>query len=328
MPTFSFIIPVYNVKDYLEKCVDSLLAQTCQDFEVLLIDDGATDGSGTLCDQLIARDPDRIRVIHQPNSGAGAARNSGILHAKGTYLLFVDGDDYLSDNLLCDLQKAIQKVPSELYLFGAQVERDGNTVSLLQEEIPTWMPTNAAKSPELFFGVMAPWSRAYHRSLFENSDIAFATNVWYEDIRIVTKILALAKSAVRLPDVYYHYIQRDGSAMRNSNCKRNVEILYAFDDILDWFHSHGYWEQYRQELTYLAITHVLIAASVRVIQIDRKHHLVGDFLQYMEKNFPDFRENPYLPRLDRNKRLIYKLLLKHRYRSIQLIFRIKSLLGS
>ena len=107
---------------------------------------------------------------------------------------------------------------------------------------------------------MAPWNRAYRRTLFTEGGIRFATKVWYEDIRIVTKVLALAEQVVRLPGAYYHYLQREGSAMNNKNCARNVEILYAFDDILGWFGEHGLREAYRDELTFLAISHLLIAA--------------------------------------------------------------------
>ena len=141
------------------------------------------------------------------------------------------------------------------------------------------------------------------------------------------KVLALAEQVVRLPGAYYHYLQREGSAMNNKNCARNVEILYAFDDILGWFGEHGLREAYRDELTFLAISHLLIAASVRVARIDCKSELLGQFRDYMEKNFPDFRENRYLPRLDRNKRLVYRLLLKRRYRAVRLLFRVKDALG-
>lgn len=325
MPTFSLIVPIYKIEDYLPKCIDSVLAQKNQDFELLLIDDGSPDHSGRLIDDYAARFPDKIRAIHQPNGGAGAARNHGIRLAKGEYLLFVDGDDYLDDTLLLDLAEQIEKTHADLYLFGAHVERDGVKNGELHELIEVGTLTNAERDPKLFFGIMAPWNRAYKKTLF--ADIEFASKVWYEDIRVVTKINALARSVIRLPKPYYHYLQREGSAMNNKNSERNVEIIYAFDDILSWFKEKKLYETYQHELTYLAIEHVLIAATVRVLQIDRKHHLVADFRKYMQTNFPNFRENRHLPLLDKNKRLIYKLLIKKRYRTVNAIFRIKKLLG-
>ncbi len=117
MPQFSIIVPVYNIAEYLPKCIDSVLSQTSQDYELLLIDDGSPDNSGAICDDFAARYPDKIRAIHQPNGGAGAARNQGIALSKGEYLLFLDGDDYWESNLLADLKAAMKQHNADLYLF-------------------------------------------------------------------------------------------------------------------------------------------------------------------------------------------------------------------
>lgn len=327
MPKFSLIVPVYRIEEYLPKCIDSVLAQTCQDFELLLIDDGSPDGCGAICDDYAARHPDRIRAVHQPNGGAGAARNHGIRLSRGEYLLFVDGDDYLSPDFLAALTGVIEKTPADLVLFGALVERDGRQVGRLDEMVPAERLLTVRDEPALYFGVMAPWNRAYRRTLFTENDIEFATKVWYEDIRVVTKLLAVAQTAYRLPGAYYHYLQREGSAMNNKNVARNAEILQAYDDILGWYGAHRFLEARRAELTFQAVQHILLAATVRVLLIDRKSPLVGEFRAYMERHFPDFRENKYLPLLDKNKRLVYRLLLKQRYRTARMIFRVKRLLG-
>lgn len=327
MPTFSLIVPVYKIEAYLPKCIDSVLGQTYQDFELLLIDDGSPDDCGKICDEYAAKHPGKIRAVHQPNGGAGAARNHGIQLAQGEYLLFVDGDDYLSPDLLKALSEVIEKTPADLILFGAQVERDGKKVDELHEAVPAETLFSVQDAPDLYFGVMAPWNRAYRRTLFTEHDISFATKVWYEDIRVVTKILAVAQNAYRLHGAYYHYLQREGSAMNNTNVERNAEILQAYDDILQWYDIHGFLASHRAELTFQAVQHILLAATVRVLLIDRRHRLVGDFRAYMERHFPDFRENKYLSRLDKNKRLIYRLLLKKHYRAVRMIFRVKRALG-
>lgn len=327
MPKFSLIVPIYKIEAYLPKCIDSVLAQTCQDYELLLIEDGSPDGCGKICDDYAAKYPDKIRAIHQKNGGAGAARNNGIALASGEYLLFVDGDDYLSANFLAELSAAAQKAPADLLLFGAEVERDGKKVGELHEAVPAEKLLSVKDEPSLYFGVMAPWNRAYRRTLFTEHDITFPTKVWYEDIRVVTKILAVAQTAYRLPGAYYHYLQREGSTMNNKNIERNAEILQAFDDILGWYASHSFLEAHREELTFQAVQHILLAATVRVLLINRKHHLVEDFRAYMEQHFPDFRNNKYLPLLDKNKQLIYRLLLKKRYRTVRMIFQMKKMLG-
>lgn len=327
MPRFSLIVPVYKIEEYLPKCIESVLAQTCQDYELLLIDDGSPDGCGSICDRYAAAHPDRIRAVHQPNGGAGAARNNGIFLSSGEYLLFVDGDDYLSETMLADLSTAIDENPADMILFGAQVEKNGKTVGELHENIPAGTLLTVHSQPALFFGVMAPWNRAYRRTLFTQSGITFPTKVWYEDIRVVTKLLAAARTALRLPGAYYHYLQREGSTMNNRNAERNGEILLAFDDILSWYREKGYFDENRDELEFQAILHIWLAATVRVVQIDVKHHLIVDFRSYMLSHFPDFAKNPYLPTLDRNKALIHRLLLGRHYRTVRLIFRLKNRLG-
>lgn len=327
MPLFSLVVPVYKVEEYLPKCIESVLRQKCQDFELLLVEDGSPDRCGEICDAYAAKYPEKIRAIHQPNGGAGAARNHGISLSRGEYLLFLDSDDYLEDSLLADLAAVIEKDPVDLILYGARVEKDGREVGQLHEEVPVGKVIAVKDAPKLYFGVMAPWNRAYKKSLFTENGIDFATKVWYEDIRVVTKILAVSETAYRLEGAYYHYLQREGSAMNNKNSGRNVEILYAYDDILSWYAQRGLLESCRKELGFQAIQHILLAATVRVLMIERKHPLVAQFRAYMEEHFPDFRENPYLPLLDSNKQLIYRLLLKKRYRMVRLLFRVKNALG-
>lgn len=327
MPKFSLIVPVYKVEEYLPKCIESVLTQKHQDFELLLIDDGSPDNCGKICDEYAAKYPEKILAVHQPNGGAGAARNHGIRLSKGEYILFLDSDDSISEDLLSDLASVIEQNPVDLILYGARVIKDEKETGQLHEDVPTEQVIRVKEHPKLYFGVMAPWNRAYKKTLFTENGIDFATKVWYEDIRVVTKILAVSRTAYRLPKPYYRYIQREGSAMNNKNSGRNVEILYAYDDILSWYEERDLLQPHRAELAFQAVQHILLAATVRVLLIDKKHELIGRFRSYMEEHFPDFRENPYLPLLDSNKQLIYKLLLKKRYGSIRWIFRIKRLLG-
>ena len=113
---FSVIVPVYNVEDYLETCVASVIAQTCRDYEIILVDDGSTDHSAAMCDQLARQH--HCRVIHQKNGGLGAARNTGIEAAQGDYLFFLDSDDFISPDTLQGLSEEMDRVPADIYTFG------------------------------------------------------------------------------------------------------------------------------------------------------------------------------------------------------------------
>lgn len=119
-PAVSVVIPVYNVERFLAECVDSVLHQTMGDFEIILVDDGATDGSGRMCDEYALKDP-RIRVIHQANGGLSAARNTGLDAARGEYVYFLDSDDYLVPDALEKLRAVAEKEKADVVFFDASV---------------------------------------------------------------------------------------------------------------------------------------------------------------------------------------------------------------
>ena len=128
IPKISVIIPVYNVAKYLHRCIDSALAQTFTDFELLLIDDGSKDNSGEICDEY-ARKDNRVRVFHKENEGVSVARNIGIGHSSGTYLMFLDSDDWLESSCLDYCLKSMKDDNLDFLQFGyARVTDDGNVL--------------------------------------------------------------------------------------------------------------------------------------------------------------------------------------------------------
>lgn len=322
--TFSVVIPVYNVKDYLPKCIDSVLAQDFADCEILLVDDGSTDGeSGAICDRYAAAHPEQIRVIHKPNGGLGDARNVGLEAAQGDYLVFIDSDDYIGSGMLTTLAAAIDRFHSDVIDFGFAVDTDGRITKQLVDDLPHDRVFTLSEQPQLLLTQPNAWSRCWKRSLFLDTGIRYPSRVWYEDIRTTTKLFAAAKSICAVADVFYYYVVREGSITRNPNVKRNAEILDAFDDLLGWYRSNGLFEQYYNELSRLTVDHVLLAASVRVLRVDPENELLGQFQDYMQQQFPDYLENPYLQTLSRSHKLILRLLRQHKYRTVRTLFAVK-----
>lgn len=326
--TFSVVIPVYNVKDYLPKCIDSVLAQDFADCEILLVDDGSTDGeSGAICDRYAAAHPEQIRVIHKPNGGLGDARNVGLEAAQGDYLVFIDSDDYIGSGMLTTLSAAIDRFHSDVIDFGFAVDTDGRITKQLVDDLPHDRAFTLSEQPRLLLTQPNAWSRCWKRSLFLDTGIRYPSRVWYEDIRTTTKLFAAAKSICAVADVFYYYVVREGSITRNPNVKRNAEILDAFDDLLGWYRSNGLFEQYYNELSRLTVDHVLLAASVRVLRVDPENELLGQFQDYVQQQFPDYLENPYLQTLSRSHKLILRLLRQHKYRTVRTLFTVKDKLG-
>lgn len=321
---FSIVIPVYNVKDYLPKCIDSLLVQDCRSCEIILVDDGSTDGeSGAICDRYAAAHPEIIRVIHKANGGLGDARNVGLEAASGEYLIFIDSDDYVDAAMLDALRRAVDAYHSDIIDFGFAVDTDGVITERHVDDLPTDRTFLLEDTRKMLLMEPNAWSRVWKRSLFLEHNIRYPSRVWYEDIRTSGKLFAKAKSIAAVPEVFYYYVVRQNSITRNTNVARNAEILDAFDDLLGWYRQQGLFENYYSELSRLAVDHVLIAASVRVLRIDPKNPLLERFQEYVRTQFPDYLENPYLQQLPRSHKLLVRLLRKKQYGLIRTLFDVK-----
>lgn len=325
---FSVVIPVYNVKDYLPKCIDSVLAQDFEDYEIVLVDDGSTDGeSGAICDRYAEANAARIRVIHKPNGGLGDARNVGMEAAQGEYVVFLDSDDYVGAGMLTALSAVIDRYHCDAVDFGLAVVTGDTVTKQLVSDLPHERAFTLDEVPQLLLALPNACSRCWKRSLFLDTGIRYPSRVWYEDIRTTPKLFATAKSICAIPDVFYYYVEREGSIMRTPNVERNAEILEAFDDLLGWFRENGLFERYYNELSRLAVDHVLLAASVRVACIDPTSELLWQFSDYVNTQFPDWRGNPYLQQLPRRHRLLVPLLLKKHYGTVRALFRLKQKLS-
>ncbi|MPZ63475.1 MAG: glycosyltransferase [Propionibacteriales bacterium] len=210
----SVVVPVYNVAAYLAESLDSLLVQTWQAFDVVIVDDGSTDGSGDLADGYAARDR-RVRVVHTQNHGLGAARNEGIRHVRGEYVAFLDSDDVLPPDAYATLVEALEASGSD-FVTGSIVrwEADG-----LHE--PRWMHrlhsparsgTSANEHPEILGDVFA-WNKVFRRSFWSAAELAWPEGVRYEDQPTLTAAYLRGRFDVR-PEIVYHWrIRDDGSSI-------------------------------------------------------------------------------------------------------------------
>lgn len=323
MPKASVVVPVYNVKEYLIKCVNSILAQTESDFELLLIDDGSTDDSGKLCDTLAESD-NRIRVIHQENRGLGGARNTGSQAAAGDWLMYVDSDDWIEPETLERAITAGERENAEMVVFGMRtVDENGNVGQVIVEDMPKNTALSVKERKDILLIAPSAANKIFRREWLLGTGIEFPSRVWYEDIRTTPKLMIASTSIVFIDFVGYNYFQRSGSIMNSSNIERNVEIIDAFDDLLGYFKAHGAFDEYKNELRFLTLSHVYLVASIRVIRLDRKHRLIKSFYEYTGRQFPDYKQSGYMERLTRNQRIALKLLEMKQYWLIDVIFKLK-----
>lgn len=226
MAELTIVIPVYNVAPYLNACLDSILAQTFTDFEVVLVDDGSTDFSGIICDSYSQKDS-RFRVIHQENQGVSAARNAGIDAATAPLLSFIDPDDFISENffscLVGDLQAVGAEVAVSSFFYVTEQGQEGiyevqNRIGQeVKRRIPRHMPTNAEVVTALCGNLFScvSWGKVFTRELWGNARFPAGIDLG-EDMQTVPPVIIRAQSAVCSPEARYFYRQRKRSLLNGT----------------------------------------------------------------------------------------------------------------
>lgn len=227
-PKISIVVPVYNVEPFLARCLDSLIAQTLKEIEILCVNDGSTDGSIRILNAYAENDP-RIRVISQINKGLGGARNTGVKAAVGEYVLFVDSDDWIEPQS-CEL----------LYAAASCHKADmacGTILKTYPTRKPKWVEyydaENIYASPQARFDAMhcPPCfnvvQKLFRRELLLQADLWFEEGIYYEDVEYIAHVLVAVDWMVTVPDAIYHYVVRKGSICRSSDSEERQAQLYA-----------------------------------------------------------------------------------------------------
>ncbi|WP_318505185.1 glycosyltransferase family 2 protein [Bacillus sp. T3] len=210
-PKISIIVPVYNVEKYIHKCVDSILNQTFQDFELILVDDGSPDNCGFICDDFAQKDK-RVKVVHKQNGGLSTARNAGMDIAEGEYIGFVDSDDWIEPdmyellfNLCVENDCEIANCSSIIYFTNKTVV-NGSHPLIIQNRHEAM---KAMLEGKLYDEVV--WTKLIKRNLL--TDIRFPEGIVYEDTAFTYKVIHKCKKVCSIGSPKYHYIKRDEGTM-------------------------------------------------------------------------------------------------------------------
>lgn len=223
-PVFSIIVPVYNVENYLDKCVQSLINQTCPALEILLVDDGSPDGCPAMCDRYAQRD-ERIRVIHKENGGLSDARNAGIEAAAGEYVLFVDSDDYLTLDA-CEKLLPFTRMQCDVLIGDGVTEgayrnmSHGNTRECCTGEAYLKDALRRGRMP------LAAVLYIYRREFLLEKNLRFKFGITHEDVHFTPRAVLLAERAVETGVCFYRYVIRDGSITTGRDMRKNGRDLH------------------------------------------------------------------------------------------------------
>ena len=221
---FSIVVPVYNVEQYLEQCLESLQAQNDGDYEVICVNDGSTDSSRDILAEWEARMP-QMRVIDRENGGLSAARNTGLKATKGDYVLFVDSDDWVEHNFLECLNSSLithhsSLTPLDMICFACQRTDNEATDSLHREQTSGWDYYNRHALEARVVPFVCVWQRCYRREFLMDNNLCFREGILHEDNEFTPRVCLKAKSIKVIPDVLYNYRVRPNSIMTTIQAER------------------------------------------------------------------------------------------------------------
>ena len=301
MPKVSVIVPIYNVEKYLKKCVDSLVSQTLEDIEIILVDDGSTDNCGKIAKEYEEKYPKKVKYYKKENGGLSDARNYGLSYAIGDYIAFLDSDDYIEE-----------KAYKEMYEKAVEENSDYVECNFIWEYpnksiIDKKLEYNSKK--EMFEKVrVVAWNKLIKRNIIVDNKLSFPKGLRYEDTEFTYKMIPYIKKFSYVDKPFVHYVQRSNSIANNQN-ERDKEIFVILNNVVDFYKNNNLYEEYKEELEY-TYTRILLCSSLkRICKIKEKKirkDLIKKTWENLNTKFPDWRKNPILNNNHTRKNLYIK----------------------
>lgn len=236
----SVVIPIYNVEQYLPKCLASIVHQTLQEIEIICVNDGSTDNCLKILKEFKSKDK-RIKIINKENGGLGNARNAGLESAKGEYISFIDSDDYIDKNFLELLYNEAKEDDADVACGGIKRENDGETHFLINysQTVITddiYQKINISKAAQFSF----VWNKIYKHTFLKENELKFMQDIVFEDLVYTPQIMIKSNTLATVPDTFYHYVKREKSIFQD---KGNVDLekdkIFALKYMCEYYKNAG-----------------------------------------------------------------------------------------
>lgn len=310
MKKISIIVPVYNVYEYIDKCLKSLINQEYDDYEVIVVNDGTKDNSQEIIDKYVKDYPSLVKSYIKENGGLSSARNYGINKAEGKYLLFVDSDDYIEPYTLSKLSTYIDNDKSDIYVFNMNIVGNGQVIKkdTFNKNIDNINKRYIISNP-------SACNKLIKKELFTKNNILFMENVYYEDLATMPIFGSLTDNITFIDETFYNYYKREDSIMNKIEYKPKMDTIF---DVLDNTKKYLI-KDYKEEIEYLYIDHLLRYASIRYLDCGRCERQLNQIIKTMDDNFPSWNKNVYYKMLDIKKKMMIELIYKKKYKTIKIL---------
>ena len=316
MPKVSVIVPVYNVEKYIEKCLNSLVNQTLEDIEIIVVNDGSTDGSEKIIKNFQANNPNKIIYLKKENGGLSDARNYGMLFATGEYIAFLDSDDYIELDMYKTMYEMAEKENSDMVECNFYWEYPNKTKVDIGERY-------SSKKECLAKIRVVAWNKLIKKSVLEESKVTFPKGYRYEDAEFTYKLIPYLNKISFACEPFVHYIQRNNS-ISNSQNERTKEIFDIFEHVISYYKEKGIYEEYSEELEYTYTRILLCSSLLRMVKIKDKKtrkELLNKTWKNLNTTFPNWKKNRILNEQKNLKNKYIKSVNSFTYKVYTLILR-------
>lgn len=300
----SVIVPVYNVEQYLERCVDSIINQTYKNLEIILVNDGSTDNSGQICDELAKKD-DRIRVIHKKNGGVSEARNVGVKEISGEYIIFIDSDDYIDKKMFSVLYSQIKLEAADVSVCGVMNIYENNNIPQARNTNEYLILNNEGFLREYLKGERIPggiWNKLIKSSIAKS--IKFPVGLIYEDAYYHYELIKLARRYVITTEPLYNYYHREGSLTEGYYKKRDLSCIEIYNKFYDYV-VNNYSSNREEAFFRLSYSYFVILDKILLQDDYKKIEEYKEIVGFLKKNAFKISRN----RIFRTGRRIAALML-------------------
>lgn len=302
----SVIVPAYNIENYIGRCLVSLINQTERDMEIIVVDDGSTDRTAEIIDEIDDYYPGRLKIVHKQNGGAARARNLAISMAKGDFIGFVDGDDYVDLSMYEKMLNKAKEDGADVVTCGYYRIKDGHYYEKRTKKEECFS-NKVLQEPTLFLNnVPYLWNKIFSRELIARSGVTFYEDLRiYEDLVFTYTLLLHARKISQVTEPFYNYVNRGGS-LTNLFTEKRYDLFKAFDHLIWEFKKADSFYHFEDELQYIYEEHLYVAAkqSVAFKNIPLKNRFIAEGFEYGAENFANFDEcNIYFDNKKKNKEL-------------------------
>lgn len=286
----SILVPVYNSEKYLRRCFDTLVSQTLDGIEIIVVDDGSTDRSAEILEEYRAAHPDMIKVYRKANGGQGSARNVALDHAEGEFIGCVDSDDSCDPEMFAKMYAAAVRENCDVVACDGYTIRGGSKIYERFDDYPD--PTNL-----LLDALVSPWNKLIARDVYRKSGVRFPEGYIYEDTAWFAELVPFIGRIVTVHEPLYNRYWNPNSTMSSRQGVRTGQIFPVMNGVLDFFAERGIADKYASELEYFYVRILLMSSMMRIALIRhrklRNYYIKRTFYEIM-RHFPRYKKNKYL----------------------------------